>query len=277
MDQYPRHMKFSELCAYSKTPATTIRYYTREGLLPQPLKTSKTMAYYSEDHLNRLSDINKLKEAKLSLDAIKEKLAGKVDQSSIDEKATGELLTRTRDEIVRISVQLFRQKGYDAVKISDIASSTGIGKGTFYQYFKNKEELFFECLENIFFDIGKDVPEIQEETDAAKRLRKRSIHFYQNFLHMIDMLNIARRASLAGNPKYQEKLRAAIFNFVEPIRKDIEKLLEQRKSPLTNSTLVAYLVMGAFEYMYYYYLNYKKAPKDIMKECWKFFLGPVPE
>ena len=277
MDQHPRHMKFSELCKYSKTPATTIRYYIREGLLPQPLKTSKTMAYYTEEHFNQLLEINKLKEQELSLDTIKKKLACKVSESPIAEEITGELLTRTRDEIVRISVQLFRQKGYDAVKISDIACSAGIGKGTFYHYFKNKEELFFECLENIFFDIGKDVPEIQAETDAAKRLWKRSIHFYQNSLHMIDMLNIARRASLASNPKYQEKLRAAIFNFVEPIRRDIEKLLEQRRSPLTNSTLVAYLVMGAVEYMYYFHLNYNKAPEDIMKECWEFFLGEVPK
>lgn len=276
MNQHPRHMKISELSAFSNTPVTTIRYYYLEGLLPEPLKTAKTMAYYTEEHLNRILEIQKLRKEKVPLAIIKKKLAGAANESSILKEDNGELLTSTREEIVRIAVQLFRQKGYDTVKISDIASHASIGKGTFYQYFKNKEELFFECLENIFLDVGKDVPEIQAETDALKRLRKRGFHFYQNFVHMVDMLNIARRASLINKPEYKEKLEKALFNFVEPIRKEIEMVLEQRNSSLQNSTLVAHLLMGAAEYMYYYLLNYKKTPEDIEKEFWQFFFGYIP-
>jgi len=276
MNQHPRHMKISELSAFSDTPATTIHYYILEGLLPEPLKTAKTMAYYTEEHLNRILEIQKLKKEKVPLAIIKKKLAGDTNESSVLAEDNGELLTKTRDEIVRISVQLFRQKGYDAVKISDIASSASIGKGTFYQYFKNKEELFFECLENIFLDVGKDVPEIQMEMDALKRLRIRAFHFYQNLIHMIDMLNIARRASLVNKPQYKEKVEKAIFNFVEPIRREIEMVLEQRNSPLKNSTLVAYLLMGAAEYTFYFLLNYKKAPEEIEKEFLNFFFGSVP-
>jgi len=276
MNQHPRHMKISELSAFSSTPATTIHYYILEGLLPEPLRTAKTMAYYTEEHLNRILEIQKLKKEKVPLAIIKKKLAGDANESSVLAEDNGELLTSTRDEIVRISVQLFRQKGYDAVKISDIASNASIGKGTFYQYFKNKEELFFECLENIFLDIGKDVPEIQAETDALRRLRKRGFHFYQNLIHMIDMLNIARRASLVNKPQYKEKVEKALVNFVEPIRKEIEMVLEQRNSPLKNSTLVAYLLMGAAEYTFYFLLNYRKAPEEIEKEFWNFFFGCVP-
>jgi len=268
-------MKISELSAFSGTPVTTIRYYILEGLLPEPLRTAKTMAYYTEKHLNRILEIQKLKKRESPLAIIKKKLADDANKSSVLSENNDELLTSTRDEIIRISVQLFRQQGYDAVKISDIASNACIGKGTFYQYFKNKEELFFECLANIFLDVGKDVPEIQEETDALRRLRKRGFHFYQNFVHMLDMLNIARRASLINKPEYKEKLEKAIFNFIEPIRKEIEIILEQRNSPLKNSTLVAYLLMGAAEYTFYFLLNYKKAPEEIEKEFLNFFFGSV--
>jgi TetR/AcrR family transcriptional regulator, transcriptional repressor for nem operon len=274
MNQYPKHMKISELSAFSNTPVTTIRYYILEGLLPKPLKTAKTMAYYSEEHLNRILEIQKLKNEDVPLSIIKKKFLA--SNLSVMKEDSGELLTMTRDEIVRIGVQLFRQKGYDAVKISDIASNANIGKGTFYQYFRNKEELFFECLENIFLEIGKDVPEIQAETDALKRLRIRAFHFYKNLMHMIDMLNIARRASLVNKPQYKEKVEKAIFNFIEPIRREIEIVLEQRNSPLKNSTLVSYLLMGAAEYTFYFLLNYKKEPEEIEKEFMKFFFGRVP-
>jgi AcrR family transcriptional regulator len=276
MNQHPRHMKISELSAFSGTPVTTIRYYILEDLLPEPLRTAKTMAYYTDDHLNGLLEIQKLKKEDVPLATIKKKMEGYYDKLSVRKEDNGELLTKTRDEILKISVQLFRQKGYDAVKISDIAKHASVGKGTFYQYFKNKEELFFECLENIFLDIGKDVPEIQMETDALKRLRIRAFHFYQNLVHMIDMLNIARRASLVNKPQYKEKVEKAIFNFVEPIRKEVAMVLEQRNSSLTNSTLVAYLLMGAVEYTFYYLLNYRKVPEEIEKEFWIFFFGGVP-
>ncbi|MGA3281410.1 MAG: TetR family transcriptional regulator [Smithella sp.] len=276
MNQHPRHMKISELSVFSNTPMTTIRYYILEGLLPAPLKTAKTMAYYTQEHLKRILEIQKLKKENVPLVIIKKKLANGVKKSSVLKEDNCELLTSARDEIVRISVKLFRQKGYDAVKISDIASNASIGKGTFYQYFKNKEELFLECLEKIFLDIGKDVPEIQAETDALRRLRTRGFHFYQNLIHMIDMLNIARRASLVNKPQYKEKMEKTFFNFIEPVRRDIEIVLEQRNSPLKNSTLAAYLLMGATEYIYYYLLNNKKAPEDIEKEFWNFFLGCVP-
>jgi len=269
-------MKISELSVFSNTPMTTIRYYILEGLLPAPLKTAKTMAYYTQEHLKRILEIQKLKKENVPLVIIKKKLANGVKKSSVLKEDNCELLTSARDEIVRISVKLFRQKGYDAVKISDIASNASIGKGTFYQYFKNKEELFLECLEKIFLDIGKDVPEIQAETDALRRLRTRGFHFYQNLIHMIDMLNIARRASLVNKPQYKEKMEKTFFNFIEPVRRDIEIVLEQRNSPLKNSTLAAYLLMGATEYIYYYLLNNKKAPEDIEKEFWNFFLGCVP-
>jgi hypothetical protein len=81
---------------------------------------------------------------------------------------------------------------------------------------------------------------------------------------------------LVNKPQYKEKVEKAIFNFVEPIRKEIAMVLEQRNSPLTNSTLVANLLMGAAEYTFYYLLNYKKVPEEIEREFWIFFFGGVP-
>jgi len=274
MTKHPRHMKFSELCFYSKTPSTTIRYYIREGLLPQPLKTAKTMAYYTGEHLDRLLSIKKLKEeGKETLESIKKILGKSSRKPAPPKEAAGELLTSTRDEIVRNGIDLFRRKGYDAIKISDIVSSSGIGKGTFYQYFKNKEELFFECLDSIFYDVGKDVPEVQEETDGLKRLRKRSRHFNQHHSHLMRMLNIARRASFTNNPLYKEKLDQAMRNFIEPIKKDIELILIQRGSSLTNSALLAHLFMGAAEYAYYLVRYHNANFKKVDDEFWKYFFG----
>lgn len=46
-----------------------------------------------------------------------------------------------RSEILAAAEKLFFKNGYDATPVESIISETGISKGTFYYYFKSKEEL----------------------------------------------------------------------------------------------------------------------------------------
>lgn len=43
--------------------------------------------------------------------------------------------------IVEAALKLFKEKGFSAVRIADIAREAGVGKGTVYEYFSSKEEL----------------------------------------------------------------------------------------------------------------------------------------
>jgi AcrR family transcriptional regulator len=248
---HPEHMRISELSAYSKTPATAIRFYLRQGLLPQPLKTSKTMAYYTEEHLETLMEISKLKKEGLALEEIKGIVRNKAfEVSRIEEMNT--MNTSKKEQIIRSAVELFREKGYDGTKISEIPERAGIGKGTFYQIFRNKEELFLECADSIFREIGENVPQIQEEIDPLKRLLNRAYYFGHFQSHLIEMLNLIRGAALKGSPRVREKLDEVLKNLTEPIRNDLETAIHQVKIKFRDSTLLAHLLMGAAEYLIYY-------------------------
>jgi len=68
-------LKMSELAEASGVPAPTIKHYLREGLLPEPVKTSRNMAYYSPEFVDRIKLIKRLQEERfLPLKAIKEVL-----------------------------------------------------------------------------------------------------------------------------------------------------------------------------------------------------------
>ncbi len=49
-----------------------------------------------------------------------------------------------RAEICRTAAQIFRDRGYDATSVSDIARALGITKAGLYHYFESKEALLFE-------------------------------------------------------------------------------------------------------------------------------------
>ncbi|MFL5870067.1 MAG: MerR family transcriptional regulator [Solirubrobacterales bacterium] len=55
-------MKISELAEQAEVPVATVRHYLREGLLPEPVKTSRNMAYYPPEFVERIRLIKQLQE-----------------------------------------------------------------------------------------------------------------------------------------------------------------------------------------------------------------------
>ncbi len=54
---------------------------------------------------------------------------------------------RNRERIADIARQLFREKGYDAVSMDEVAKSAGVGVGTLYRHFPTKEALYDAAIQ----------------------------------------------------------------------------------------------------------------------------------
>jgi AcrR family transcriptional regulator len=78
-----------------------------------------------------------------------------------------------REEIVKASLELIAEQGFHGAPMAMIAERAGVGAGTIYRYFENKEvlitELYRELEERIF-------PVIQEGYAPEKPIRERFIH-----------------------------------------------------------------------------------------------------
>jgi TetR/AcrR family transcriptional regulator, fatty acid metabolism regulator protein len=48
-----------------------------------------------------------------------------------------------RESIIQAAIEVFSQKDFKTASISEIAQKAGVANGTIYQYFRNKEDLFF--------------------------------------------------------------------------------------------------------------------------------------
>ena len=55
-------LKICELAERAGVPVATVRHYLREGLLPEPVKTSRNMAYYPPEFVERIRLIKQLQE-----------------------------------------------------------------------------------------------------------------------------------------------------------------------------------------------------------------------
>ena len=55
----------------------------------------------------------------------------------------------TRDHILHAASRLMALQGYHSTSLDDVLRESGVGKGNFYYYFRNKEELGYAILDRI--------------------------------------------------------------------------------------------------------------------------------
>jgi DNA-binding transcriptional MerR regulator len=74
-------LRMRELAEATSVSAGTIKHYLREGLLPEPVKTSRNMAYYPREFVERVKLIKQLQEERfLPLKVIKDVLENGADE-----------------------------------------------------------------------------------------------------------------------------------------------------------------------------------------------------
>lgn len=59
----------------------------------------------------------------------------------------------TRERLARAAVELFQSKGYEATTIDEIAARAGVGRRTFFRYFRTKEEVIFPDHERLLAQV----------------------------------------------------------------------------------------------------------------------------
>jgi DNA-binding transcriptional MerR regulator len=102
-----------DLAKQAGVTVRTIRYYTDEGLLPQPIIRGK-YAYYTLEHLHRLELIRRMKEAYLPLREIRRTLMGLSDEE-VCKSLEDSLIFDTNADIPDPASKRISESGADAM------------------------------------------------------------------------------------------------------------------------------------------------------------------
>ncbi len=74
-------------------------------------------------------------------------------------------------KILKAAAVSFATFGFHISDIDKIAKNAGVGKGTLYRYFQNKEDLFFEsvkyCMDEMYEEIGKKLENVGYDNFVA--------------------------------------------------------------------------------------------------------------
>jgi TetR/AcrR family transcriptional regulator, transcriptional repressor for nem operon len=79
---------------------------------------------------------------------------------------------QTRDRIIRVAADLFHKQGCRATSPDQIIEASGTGKGQFYHYFKNKEGLVHEVLQDHLAAIKTGTGRLNYEIESWQGLEQ---------------------------------------------------------------------------------------------------------
>lgn len=96
---------------------------------------------------------------------------------------------KTRKKLMDTAEKLLKTNGFNALCVEDITNVAGVAKGTFYVYFKHKEDIIAEICRGYFKEIETRINQMPN----ADIVEKLSIYF-DNFMKAVELygINICR-------------------------------------------------------------------------------------
>jgi AcrR family transcriptional regulator len=245
-----RPLTIVELETESGVSRSTIYFYVRAGLLPPAQKSSPTRAIYTDDHIELLDEIRRLKQAGLDLKAIREQLQQRVHSASQNgEDLVARQGEETRRAILRTAAREFARNGYRQTRIADIIAELGITPQVLYSNFPTKRDLFAAsyraCLEA---SMGVVEPLLADEPDPAARLVWRMLGDYGLRALNPDLLYLARDAAY-DDPETTRELRKAHEQILGNQERDLARVRKGPEDPPLSDELMSYGLFGSFQTM----------------------------
>lgn len=159
-----------------------------------------------------------------------------------------------RQELVEAATAVFIRQGYASTRVADIAAAAGVAKGTVYEYFPSKEEVFLAVFASVNEGITRRIEEeiagadsALDRLDALFRVAGDIVAEHPNLYAMtLDFWAAARGTSV------RDQLATACASLYEAHRRLISDILGQGQAtgqlrPDIDVESIATVLVGALD------------------------------
>ena len=151
----------------------------------------------------------------------------------------------TRESLKQIALELFAERGFDHVKIAEIAAAAGVSERTFYRHFPTKEAVLFQDYQRRldWLSAALDLRPANEPVLDSVRVAIRSFPDDFEIVHQAALL----RSSLIDGERAAEQLRVVQAWFASVLLEFIQKRGEQGLLALVGANVIAAALVAAVD------------------------------
>ena len=160
---------------------------------------------------------------------------------------------RRRAEILRAALRAFRDKGYHATTLDDIAEHVGVRKTALYHYFPDKESILYECHRESLAEVRRLM------AIAGKRAESAADHLAlvirEHVRVMIETLEGSPLAFevTALSPERQTEVIQARDKYERGLRKIIDGGVKGGEFRPVDSKIAVFAILGAINWIARWY------------------------
>lgn len=160
------------------------------------------------------------------------------------------LIEKHRRNILLTASKVFAEKGYYNTRISDIASELGIGHGTIYRYFNNKQHIFIHLFDLIITGISEIVESenpftvntLDEYYDQIARIGWKLVDFFSENRELANIIFYYEAISMGKKSKSIDKKIGEFSSLIEKygvsyLKNGIEKGFLRKDMPVKETAL----------------------------------------
>lgn len=155
-------------------------------------------------------------------------------------------IQETKDRLIEAGKKVIFLKGFHRARISDITSEAGLAHGTFYIYFKSKEEFLLKLLHSVREELLSLLRRGKEAISRGRVKEGRDLVFVKPFELMVrekELAKILFFEAICTDSKFQEFYKES----KELILKETEEVLELLG--VRNPEIKAHILMGTARHL----------------------------
>lgn len=157
-----------------------------------------------------------------------------------------------KEQILEAAKDVLLKKGIFKTRVEDITSYLGIAKGSFYTYFKSKDQLLEEIIDRVYEIREKELEELLEGNyDYEEQIRifiiKRSVISSDNLKSHLILINLTRNLEHLTPVLREKLLQIEILNrkFLKEIIKNIQNISYSEEE---IDTIIIFIMGGIKSY-----------------------------
>ena len=137
-----------------------------------------------------------------------------------------------REAILKAAQKVFSRKGFNNARIDDVAREAGIGKGTVYEYFASKDDLFFGAFTMFFSQVAElSISDTklkgEKASDKLTALVNTTSTMFDEMLEYFPLVMECWAASASGD--HRQKFADAFKFIYDTYRGEIIKFINEGK------------------------------------------------
>ncbi|MFN4307770.1 TetR/AcrR family transcriptional regulator [Sulfurihydrogenibium azorense] len=166
----------------------------------------------------------------------------------------------TREKLLQSAKELFSKKGYYETKVSDIVEKSGVAQGTFYIYFKSKEEIFLELVKSLHQDLMERLEKyIKIEKDCQSLIKDFVKEFLTEVYNNREIAEIFFSQLFGLNQEFKKLYLKKISDIQNLIFKVVNRYFSDEESQILSM-----LILGFVRQIFFNCLTNKNLSLDQM-------------